>query len=201
MTKARLFVIDDEVAIRKSLLSVLSTYGFAVDTFATAEAALTALGSLRPDCLIVDVRMPGIDGLTLQRMIAESSFAPPVILITGHGDVSMAVRAMKNGAFDFVEKPVDDEKLVDSIHAAISSRTSSPSNGPSKTALMELYGSLTNREKTIADMVSDGYSSLAISSTLGISSRTVDHHRASILAKMQATSLPQLLRFLLVARG
>lgn len=190
-------IVDDEEAMRLSLSSILSTYGFKTSAFADAAEALEASKDLDLDCVLMDVRLPGMDGLTAQRLMREALPTLPVIMITGHGDVAMAVRAMKNGAYDFVEKPIDDEQLVLSIDAAVAARRRSARRGPDASALAARYEKLTERERDVATMVADGYSSAAIAATLAISVRTVDHHRASVLAKMQATSLPQLIRFLL----
>jgi two-component system response regulator FixJ len=195
--KAHIMIVDDEEAMRLSLSSVLATYGFTTSAFADAAEALEASKNVEPDCVLMDVRLPGMDGLTAQRILREATPALPVIMITGHGDVAMAVRAMKNGAFDFVEKPVDDEQLVLSINTAVASRRRSAERGSDARTLGARYGKLTDREKDVATMVAEGYSSAAIAATLEISVRTVDHHRANVLAKMQATSLPQLIRFLL----
>lgn len=195
--KAKIMIIDDEIAIRSSLSAVLQTYGFSIGTYATATDAMDELASFKPDCVIMDVRMPGVDGMVAQRMISEEDDATPVIMITGHADISMAVLAMKNGAYDFIEKPIDDEKLVASISAALASKPKRSSAGPEVEILMQRFGLLTKREKLIAQMVAEGFSTYSIAANLGISSRTVDHHRASLMAKMQATSLPQLIRFLI----
>jgi two-component system response regulator FixJ len=193
----RIAVVDDDAAVRESLSSILETYGFATETYAGAAEALDAIQRQPPDCILLDVRMPGMDGLTMQRIVAAMPEAPPVIMITGHGDISMAVRAMKDGAHDFVEKPVNDESLVESIRAAIALHEGTVRDDARQRDLVERYRQLSDRERTIASLVSEGYSTAAIAARLEISNRTVDHHRASIMAKMKATSLPQLLRFLL----
>jgi two-component system response regulator FixJ len=193
-------IVDDEEAVRSSLSTILQTYGMAIVTCANAEEALSAIRESPPDCVIADVRMPDTDGLSLQKLIGGLADAPPVILITGHGDIAMAVQAMKNGAHDFVEKPIDDEVLVASIRAAIAARAAAAIQSGGRLAIVGRYRQLTERERMVADMVADGYSTAAIAATLGISNRTVDHHRANIMAKMQATSLPQLIRDLLSIR-
>jgi two-component system, LuxR family, response regulator FixJ len=194
-------IVDDDEAVRASLSAVLDTYGLSTKAFSSATEALENISSFKPDCVVMDVRMPGLDGLVAQRMISEDIDAVPVILITGHGDVSMAVLAMKNGAHDFIEKPVDDERLADAINSAVADMRQRATDGAEQEALLKRFSLLTNREKLIAKMVSDGFSTYAIASKLEISGRTVDHHRASLMAKMQATSLPQLIRFLLKVPG
>ena len=190
-------IIDDEQSVRDSLSAVLATYGFRTASSGNAREALEAIRKSAPDCVVVDVRMPEMDGLALQRMLAQTAANLPVIIITGHADIAMAVQAMRNGASDFIEKPIDDEQLVASIHAAIDQKKHASRSGPDEKALLARLELLTEREKSVAEMVAEGYSSAAIAAAFSISVRTVDHHRASILAKMQATSLPQLIRYLL----
>lgn len=195
--KHKVLIIDDEQSVRQSLSAVLGTYGFKTATCGRAKEAMESIQALVPDCVVLDVRMPGMSGLALQRVLAQTAVNLPVIIITGHADIAMAVHAMRNGAYDFIEKPVDDEQLVASINAAIDQKKNAFRAGPDEQSLLFRYGLLTDREKSVADMVAEGYSSAAIASTFSISVRTVDHHRASVLAKMQATSLPQLIRYLL----
>lgn len=199
--KPKILVIDDEEAVRQSLSSVLTTYHFAVVTFESALKALEVIRTAPPDAIILDVRMPDIDGLTALQLTSEAAPRVPVIMLTGHGEVSVAVRAMKSGAFDFVEKPIDDLKLVEIINNAIEARSRLASQSVTANELAQRLASLSERERTVAFMVADGYSSAAIAATLNISIRTVDHHRASTMAKMKATSLPQLLKLLLMAGG
>lgn len=193
-----IMIVDDEAAVRDSLSSVLSTYGYDTVACSTARQALRDIDDLGPDCIVLDVRMPEIDGLQMLQLLKTGEGAPPVIIITGHADVPMAVRAMKSGAADFLEKPVVDEDLAASIAAAITASEQTSSEPALVRAMAERYATLTPRERDVAGMVVQGYSSSAIAAELAISVRTVDHHRAAILAKMQATSLPQLLRFLLL---
>jgi two-component system, LuxR family, response regulator FixJ len=195
--KRSVLIVDDERSVRESLSSVLSTYGFKTTSCGNAREAMDRIQKSGPDCVVLDVRMPDMDGLSLQRMLTQTAAGLPVIMITGHADISMAVQAMRNGAFDFIEKPIDDELLVASITSAIEQRKQTVGSGPDEKSLMARFRQLTDREKSVAEMVAEGYSSAAIASTFSISVRTVDHHRASVLAKMQATSLPQLIRYLL----
>lgn len=195
---SRILIIDDELAVRQSVATVLQTYGLSTRGCASAAEAMEKLKSWQPDCIVLDVRMPHMDGITFQKLLAQTPDSPPVIIITGHGDIAMAVGAIKNGAFDFIEKPIDDEVLVASINAALSARRGESRASTESAEASERFRTLTERERQIAMMVSDGYSTAAIAGTLGISSRTVDHHRANIIAKMQATSLPQLLRLLML---
>lgn len=195
---ACIVIIDDDVAVGSSLDSVLATYGYATRCFTSAPAAIDALPDIAADCILLDVRMPDLDGLTALKIIQSLGDCPPVIMITGHADVPMAVQAMKLGAADFIEKPVDDETLVASIRSALERSNREAGEATLARAARERYATLTPREQAVAALVVDGYSSSSIAANLNISVRTVDHHRASILAKMQATSLPQLLKLLLM---
>lgn len=190
-------IVDDEEGVRQSLASVLSTYDLETASACTAREGIEIVRVRNVGCVLLDVRMPELDGLAALRLIHAIKPGLPVIIITGHADVPMAVQAMKDGAHDFVEKPISDEVLVASIESALTRHRREAAQEPVLTGIMERYATLTPREQAVASLVVDGYSSAAIAATLEISVRTVDHHRASILAKMQATSLPQLLRFLL----
>ncbi|WP_373502852.1 response regulator transcription factor [Aestuariivirga sp.] len=196
--KRLIMIIDDDAAVRDSLSSVLSTYGYESAACSSARQALREIESARPDCIVLDVRMPEIDGLQMLEMLKRMEGAPPVVIITGHADVPMAVQAMKSGAADFLEKPVVDEDLAASIGAAISENEQTAEEPALIRTMSERFSALTPRERDVAAMVVQGYSSASIAAELSISVRTVDHHRAAILSKMQATSLPQLLRFLLL---
>jgi FixJ family two-component response regulator len=191
-------IIDDEESVRRSLSSVLLSYGFKTTSYPDAEGALQEIDPLQTDCVLLDVRMPDIDGLTAQKIFSDITPELPVVMISGHGDIAMAVRAVKAGAFDFIEKPINDELLVASIRAAIGARKKTSKGNKQLVAVKKRYELLTSREKSVASLVAEGYTTAAIAATLNISARTVDHHRASILAKLQATSLPQLIRFLLM---
>lgn len=195
---ARIVIVDDDAAVRLSLSSVLGTYGFDIRSFASARAAIAAISDAPCDCLLLDVRMPDLDGIAALKLIQSCNSAPSVIMITGHADVPMAVQAMKLGAADFIEKPIIDETLVNSIQSVLERSRRDAGDMALARAVRERYATLTPREQAVAALVGEGFASAAIAATLGISVRTVDHHRASILAKMQATSLPQLLKYLLL---
>lgn len=194
----RIAIIDDDAAVRSSLSSVLTTYGFKTISFESARSAIDATATESFDCLLLDVRMPDLDGIAALKLIQSSGNPPSVIMITGHADVPMAVQAMKLGASDFIEKPIVDEQLVDSIRTVLERGKRDCGDLALARVVRERFATLTPREQAVANLVGEGYASAAIAATLNISVRTVDHHRASILAKMQATSLPQLLKFLLL---
>lgn len=195
--KSTILIIDDDEALRSSLQSLLPTYGFTVVAFESPLQGLETIRASPPDVIILDVKMPDMDGLSVLQLVSEIAPQVPVIMLTGYGEVPAAVRAMKIGAHDFIEKPIDDAKLVDIINNAIRARSLQEQLSAPKDEATARFNSLSEREKTVALMVADGYSSAAIAATLNISIRTVEHHRASILAKMKATSLPQLLKLLL----
>jgi len=197
--RSKIVVIDDSEAVRSSLKAVLETYSYDVVTYGSAGPAIEAIFDDRPDCILLDVRMPEVDGLTALQLLMSTAPHVPVIMITGHGDVSMAVRAMKAGAQDFIEKPIDDQLLEKSIASAVAKRAVSDRRLKQAAAVSERYSRLTKREKMVASLVAEGHSSAAIASLLSISVRTVDHHRANILAKMQATSVPHLIKLILQA--
>lgn len=194
---ARIAVVDDVAAVRSSLKALLETYGYAVETYDSAKSFFDALADKRLSCVLFDVRMPSMDGLEAQRLLQVKAPGLPAIIITGHGDIDMAVRAMKEGAFDFIEKPIDDAKLVSSVASAVNRTTQGAAADKKRGEVLQKYGRLTKRERDVLRLVAEGYSSLAIASMLSISIRTVDHHRANIHAKMEATSLSQLIRMAL----
>lgn len=194
---ARIAVVDDVDAVRGSIKALLETYGYEVTTYASAETFLGALENDQPSCVLLDVRMSDMDGLTAQRLLAQKAPGVPAIIITGHGDIDMAVRAMREGAYDFIEKPIDDQKLVCSVATAVDKAAQMAATNVKQFALQERYTRLTRRERDVLSLIVDGYSSFAIASKLSISVRTVDHHRASIHAKLEATSLPHLIKLAL----
>lgn len=196
-TGIRIAVVDDVAAVRDSLKALLETYGYAVETYESAKAFFDAIAVNRLSCVLFDVRMPGMDGLAAQRLLAEKAPGLPAIIITGHGDIDMAVRAMKEGAFDFIEKPIDDAKLVSAVVSAVNLAAEAKVIEKKRAEVLRKYDRLTKRERDVFRLVAEGYSSLAIASIFSISIRTVDHHRASIHAKMEATSLSQLIKMAL----
>ena len=185
------FVVDDDDAMRDSLDFLLSSAGCAVRTFESAERLLEALTDSNCGCVVSDVRMPGIDGLELLRRIKATRPNLPVVIITGHGDVPLAVEAMKLGAADFVEKPFDDERLLGVVQAALAGapREADPAN-----EIGVRVASLSPRERQVLDGLVAGLSNKAIARTHDISPRTVEVYRANLMAKMQAGSLSDLVR-------
>ena len=185
------FVVDDDEAMRDSLDFLLSSAGCAVRTFEAAERLLEALTDSNCGCVVSDVRMPGVDGLELLRRIKAERPNLPVVIITGHGDVPLAVEAMKLGAADFVEKPFDDERLIGVVQAALAGapREIDPAN-----EIGARVASLSPRERQVLDGLVAGLSNKAIARNYDISPRTVEVYRANLMAKMQAGSLSDLVR-------
>jgi len=185
------FVVDDDDAMRDSLDFLLSSAGCAVRTFEAAERLLEALTDGNCACVVSDVRMPGIDGLELLRRIKAARPTLPVVIITGHGDVPLAVEAMKLGAADFVEKPFDDERLIGVVQAALAGapRELDPAN-----EIGARVAALSPRERQVLDGLVAGLSNKAIARNYDISPRTVEVYRANLMAKMQAGSLSDLVR-------
>lgn len=202
MTKIRIegiiFVVDDDEAVRDSLALLLETAGLEVQSFANAADVLTRCQITRPACVITDVRMPGMDGLELQQKLSELHVDVPVIVITGHGDVPLAVQAMKAGALDFIEKPFSDETILASIDAAAHTGRIKKT-GAISDAISKRMARLTPRECEVFQQLILGHPNKVIAHHLNISARTVEIHRARVMEKMQARSLPELVRIAIQA--
>lgn len=191
---ATIFVIDDHAAVRDALGEMLSVFGYTVEIFESADRFLQTLDPVRRGCVVADVKMPGTDGIGLVRELARRGVSLPVVLISGHADVPMAVAAIKSGAEDFIEKPVDDAQLVAAINRALSRRTGRDDPQKSQGAVSEKFARLTPRQIEIFDLVVEGFTSHAISTKLNISARTVESYRAEVMEKMQAESVATLVR-------
>jgi len=190
-------IVDDEEAVRNSLAFLLSTTGFAVRTHASASAFLEAAAGISNGCLITDLRMPDIDGVELLRRLREAGTLLPAIVITGHGDVQMAVEAMKNGALDFIEKPFSDDVLIDSIKRAVEIARTQVEQDAAREAVRERLASLSERERQVLKGVVAGQANKTIAFELGISPRTVEVYRAGLMGKMQDKSLAELVRMVM----
>ncbi|MCP4452925.1 MAG: response regulator transcription factor, partial [Planctomycetes bacterium] len=192
--QATVFVVDDDQAMRNSLKWLIESVGLTVRTYASADDFIKDYYPGRAGCLLLDVRMPGMSGLELQEQFIEQQIRIPIIIITGHGDVPMAVRAMKAGAVDFIEKPFNDELLLESIRNAlikdVGQRTAQSARADIATRLVHL----TPREHEVMEMVTSGRANKDIAKTLGVSSKTVEAHRARVMEKMQASSLAELVK-------
>lgn len=189
-------VIDDDDAVRDSISFLLSASGVATRVFESAEDFLAALPGIAPGCVVTDVRMPRMSGLDLIRALRARGVNQPVIVITGHGDVPLAVRAMRAGAVDFLEKPFREEALIEGIRRAFASRKSQPSDGEIE-AVKQRVSSLTGREREILDLIVEGSTSKEVARVLSISPRTVDIHRGHVMEKMRAGNIADLIRMVL----
>jgi two-component system response regulator FixJ len=198
--KSLIYIVDDDPDVRDSLRILLESVEYAVKDFGSAKAFLgeTALTGV---CLIADIRMPEMDGLELQEELVRRKVGIPVIVITGHGDVPLAVRAMKAGAIDFIEKPFDDEALLASIRRAIEIGLQQRTREAEAAAAEKLLALLTPRERNVLDQLVIGRSNKVAAFELGISPRTVEIHRAHIMDKMNARSLSDLVRISLAAQA
>jgi two-component system, LuxR family, response regulator FixJ len=194
MTNPTVFVIDDQEAVRSALAEMLRVLGYTVETFASADSFLLALSEPKTGCIVADVRMPGMDGIELVRELAKRSIPLPVVLISGHADVPMAVAAIKAGAEDFIEKPVDDSQLVAAINRCLARAFNELAREQSLGELRRQMDRLTPREIEVMDLVVSGFTSAAIAARLGISIRTVESYRVQIMDKMQASSVAMLVR-------
>jgi two-component system, LuxR family, response regulator FixJ len=194
MATPTIFLIDDQESVRHALGEMLSVFGFTVKTYASADVFLQVLDRSRPGCVVADVRMPGTNGIELTRELARRKVPLPVVLISGHADVPMAVAAIKAGAEDFIEKPIDDVKLVAAINRGLARLFEQQTMERSIDALAAQFNRLTPRQVEIFDLVAAGYTSQSIASKLKISTRTVESYRAEIMEKMQAESVAVLVR-------
>jgi two-component system response regulator FixJ len=192
------FIVDDDDAVRDSLGALLESAGLTAESFASGTRFLDALGPDRIGCVLLDVQMPDLGGLEIQERLAASQSGLRVIIITGHGDVPLAVRAMKAGAVDFIEKPFDDGVLLDCVQRALAESQRGQA-GEAAAAGLEGLGQLTPRERDVLHQLIVGNPNKVIAYELGISPRTVEVHRARVMEKMQAKSLSHLVRMALAA--
>jgi FixJ family two-component response regulator len=188
------FVVDDDVSVRESLESLLSFEGWRTETFASAEAFLSRARTHEPCCLILDVSLPDLNGLDLQKLVAEDRADMPIIFITGHGDVPMTVQAMKAGAVEFLTKPIDDEALLAAIRSAIERSSSAIGDLREMQNLHDCYASLTPREREVMSLVVSGLLNKQVGLQLGISEITVKAHRGKVMQKMNADSLAEMVK-------
>ena len=193
-TQPVVFVVDDDEAICRSLCLLIEDIGLDVKTFNSAQQFLDAYAPSQPGCLVLDVRMSGMSGLELQAKLEKLSYDIPTIIITGHGDVPMAVEAMKNGAFDFIEKPFRDQVLLDSIQKAIATDAKNREARAQSVDFQSRVEQLTQREREIMDLLMLGKANKVIAYELDISPKTVDFHRANILSKVGVNSVVDLVR-------
>ena len=191
------YIVDDDDGVRESLAALLQSIGISTRGFDSAEASLEALLSECPACMLVDVRMPGMSGLELQRQLVERNLVVPLVMMTGHGDVPMAVKAMKNGAKDFLEKPFNEQSLLELVHRCMEQGIAADQQRVSKNHIRYRLDQLTGREREVLDYLIDGKTSKQIAAALGLSPKTVDVHRHNIMRKAGANSIAELVRMCL----
>ena len=188
------FVVDDDVSVRESLELLLQSEGWCVETFASADEFLKRSRALVPSCLILDISLPGINGLDLQARLNGDRKYVPIIFITGHGDIRMTVRAMKAGAVEFLTKPFTDEAIVSAVRQALERSSTALAQEARTRELRTCYESLTPRERQVMDLVVSGLLNKQVGGQLGISEITVKAHRGKVMEKMKASSLADLVK-------
>jgi len=191
------FVVDDDEAVRSALKLLLKSVGLTATALPTAQQFLATYDPLQPGCLVLDVRMPGMSGLELQEHLNLKGAVIPVIFITGHGDVPMAVEAMQQGAFDFLQKPFRDQDLIDRIQKALAKDKQNRAELGERSRNRERFESLTPREREVLALVASGKPNKVMAGDLGLSQRTVEIHRARVMEKMGVSSLAQLVRIVM----
>ena len=194
MTKPTVFIVDDDEQVRNALSLLMESVGLNTETYASAQEYLDQFDVDKPGCLILDVRMPGISGLDLQARLAAERIHPAIIIITGHGDVPMAVRAVSAGAVDFIEKPFNNQSMLDTVHKAIERDTIQRGESSRIQEIEAHYNELTPREKEVMQFVIEGKRNKIIAADLNISQSTVEAHRSRVMEKMAAESLSDLMR-------
>jgi FixJ family two-component response regulator len=192
-----IFVVDDDEAVRNSLRLLLKSIGLSAVALPTAQEFLSKYDPQQPGCVILDVRMPGMSGLELQEQLNIRGAILPVIFITGHGDIPMAVEAMQQGAFDFLQKPFRDQDLIDRIQRALAKDQANRAELSERSRVHEHFESLTPREREVLTLVTSGKPNKIMAADLGVSQRTVEIHRARVMEKMHASSLAQLVRMMM----
>jgi FixJ family two-component response regulator len=194
---ATVFVVDDDDAVRTALRLLIKSVGLPVETYPSAQEFLDAFDGDRAGCLVLDIRMPGMSGLELQQHLNALHAITPIVFITGHGDVPMAVEAMQHGAVDFIQKPFRDQDLIDRINQALDRDRANRNGLKERDAIRDRIGTLTPREREVLALVTSGKANKVIAGDLDVSQRTVEIHRARVMEKMQASSLAHLVRMVI----
>lgn len=194
------FIVDDDEEVRDALELLMQSIGLRSESYDSAQAYLDAFNPEKPGCLVLDVRMKGMSGLALQSHLAGFAIHPPIIIITGHGDISMAVQAVQAGALDFLEKPFNEQRLLESIHRAIEKDAENRGEASKVAEVQQRIERLTSREKEVMEQVVAGKRNKVIAYDLDISQSTVEAHRAKVMEKMEASSLSDLMRMIFSIR-
>jgi len=192
--KSTVYIVDDDQAIRHAMELLMRSVGLDYEIFHSGDEFLETHSNDRAGCLVLDIRMPGLGGLELQEKLLEMGSSLPIIFITGHGDVPMAVEAMQKGAVDFIQKPFRDQELLDRIGEAVKTDRERRSEREQQAEVRNRISKLTNREREVLDLVVTGKPNKVIAYELGVSQRTVEIHRARVMEKMQAKSLADLVK-------
>lgn len=200
MTKPTVFIVDDDEQVRNALTLLMESVGLNTESFTSAQEYLDQFDVDKPGCLILDVRMPGISGLDLQARLAAERIHPAIIIITGHGDVPMAVRAVTAGAVDFIEKPFNNQSMLDTVHKAIEQDAKHRGESSLVQDIEVHYNDLTPREKEVLQFVIEGNRNKVIAANMNISQSTVEAHRAKVMEKMDAETLSDLMRMALTLK-
>jgi two-component system response regulator FixJ len=201
MTDATVFVVDDDQAVRDSLQQLLQAVGLRVQTYGSARDFLAAYRPDTPGCLVLDIRMPGMGGLDLQAQLVQEGIQLPIIFLTGHGDVPAAVRALKAGAMDFLQKPVNSQSLLDLVQRAIRRDAETRATSAEQAQITRRLATLTAREREVLDMMVAGKANKVIAVELAISERTVEFHRGKIMKKTRTRSLAELVNMVNARRA
>ncbi len=196
-SESTIFIVDDDLEVRQAVALLMESVGLPVETFGSADEFLQSFDPERPGCLVLDVRMPGMSGLELQARLAAEEIHPPIVIITGHGDVPMAVRAVRAGAVDFIEKPFNDQALLDSVHKALELDAHRRGQARELAEIRRRLESLTPRERQVMELVVAGLRNKMIAAELSVSQSTVEAHRARVMEKMGARTLSDLMRMVL----
>lgn len=194
------FVVDDDQGVREAVKILMRSIGVQAEVFPSANAFLQSYGPDMPGCLVLDVRMPGMSGLELQERLASLGSTLPIIFVTAHGDIPMAVEAVKAGAMDFVQKPFRDQELIDKVQEAFAQNAQVREKLRDLSRINERIDALTPREREVMELVVDGKANKVIAIDLGLSQRTVEIHRARVMSKMEADSVSQLVQMVMRAR-
>lgn len=197
MSETTVFIIDDDEEVRSAMVLLMESVGLSAKAFISATEFLKEFDPKIPGCIVTDVRMPGMSGLDMQKKLNEIGAHPQIIIITGHGDIPMAVDAMREGALDFIEKPFNDQRLLDSVHRAIEKDAAERGIAMRLAEIQDRVASLTRREKEVMELITQGKRNKIIADELCVSQSTVEAHRAKVMEKMQADSLSELMRMVL----